>query len=117
MPGSDWESLLSCSWESETLASYSLTVVSSRSNAARVAWMFFAMYDASLSGSSGLTWNRCIRPGQTPPSRTAEIANRASATPGSSQVRRTMFAKNSSAQMTAMNIRMFLDGSTAWSRV
>ena len=99
------------------LASYSLTVVSSRSKAARVAWMFLPMYDASLSGSSGLTWNRCIRPGQTPPSSTAEIANSASPTPGSSQVRRTMLAKNSTAQITAMNIRMFFAGSTAWSRV
>ena len=96
---------------------YSLTVVSSRPKAARVAWMFFPMYVASLSGSSGLTWKRCIIPGQTPPSRTAEIANRARPTPGSSQVRRTMLAKNSSAQMTAMNIRMFFDGSTECSRV
>ena len=79
--------------------------------------MFLPMYDASLSGSSGLTWNRCIRPGHTAPSRTAEIANRASPTPGSSQVRRRMLAKNSTAQITAMNIRMFFDGSTAWSRV
>ncbi len=75
------------------------------------------MYAASLSGSSGLTWKRCIRPGQTPPSSTAEMANRASPTPGSSQVRRKMLAKNSSAQMIAMNIRMFFAGSTECSRV
>ena len=117
MPGRDAASVLSWVWESWVWASYSVTVVSSRPYADRVAWMFFWMYDASLSGSSGLTWNRCIRPGHTPPSSTAEIANSASPTPGSSQVRRRMLAKNSNAQMIAMNIRMFFDGSTALSRV
>ncbi len=33
---------------------------------------------------------------------------------GSIQVRRSTLAKNSSAQMIAMNIRMFFDGSTAF---
>ena len=117
MPGSEAASTFSWACESLVWASYSLTVVSSRSNADRVAWMFLPMYDASLSGSSGLTWNRCISPGHTPPRRTAEIANSASPTPGSSHVRRRTLAKNSTAQITAMNIKMFFEGSTAWSRV
>ena len=117
MPGSEAASVRSWVRDSLVWASYSATVVSSRPNAERVAAMFLPMYGASLSGSSGLTWNRCISPGHTAPSSTAETANSASPTPGSSQVRRRMLAKNSSAQMTAMNIKMFFEGSTAWSRV
>ena len=38
-------------------------------------------------------------------------------TDGSNQVRRHTLRKNSTAQITAMPIRMFLAGSTAWSSV
>ena len=75
------------------------------------------MYGASLSGSEGLTWNCCTMPGQITPSRIAESTSSARPTDGSSQVRRKTLAKNSTAQMTAMNIRMFLAGSTACSSV
>ena len=80
---------LSCAsataWSSRRTA---LTSVSSRPNAARVASMFLPMYDASLSGSSGLTWNRCIRPGQTPRAAPRRSRTARGRPPGSSHVRR-----------------------------
>ena len=72
--------------------------------------MFAAMYGASLSGSEGLTWNCCTMPGQITPSRIADSTSSPRPTDGSIQVRRKTLAKNSTAQMIAMNIRMFLDG-------
>ena len=70
-----------------------------------------------MSGSDGLTWNCCTMPGQIAPSRIAESTSSASPTDGSIQVRRSTLAKNSSAQISAMNIKMFFDGSTACSSV
>ncbi len=79
--------------------------------------MLAAMYGSSLSASDGLTWNCCTMPGQIRPSSTADSASSASPTDGSSQVRRQTLRKNRIAQITAMPIRMFLAGSTAWSSV
>ncbi len=78
--------------------------------------MFFSMYGASLSAADGVTWNFCTIAGQTMPSRIAESTSSAIPTPGRSQVRRNTLANSSTAQINAMNIRMFFDGSTAWSR-
>ena len=91
--------------------------MSSRSYAARVASMFFSMYGASLSGSVGSTWNCWTMPGQIMPSSTAVSASSASPTDGSIQVRRQTLRKNSTAQISAMPIRMSLAGSTAFSSV
>ena len=96
---------------------YGVTTESSRSYAARVALMFLSMYGASLSAWEGSTWNCCTMPGQTRPSRIEDSTSRARPTEGSSQVRSTRFARNSTAQMTAMNIRMLRAGSTALSSV
>ncbi len=85
--------------------------------ASRVASMFFSMYGASLSACDGSTWNCCTMPGQIRPSRIEERAIRPRPTDGSSHVRRTTFAKKSIAQISAMNIKMFLAGSTALSSV
>ena len=48
------------------------------------------------------------------PISTALSTSSASPTDGSIQVRRHTLRKNSTAQITAMNIRMFLPGSTAF---
>ena len=79
--------------------------------------MLLAMYGASLSGSVGRTWKACTMPGQIIPSRIADSTSSARPTDGRVQVRRQMFRKKSTAQMTAMPSRMFLAGSTAWSSV
>ena len=79
--------------------------------------MFFSMYGASLSASDGLTWNCWTMPGQISPSRIAESTSSASPIDGSSQVRRHTLRKNSTAQISAMPIRIALAGSTALSSV
>ena len=79
--------------------------------------MFFLMYGASLSASDGLTWNCWTMPGQISPRRIAERTSSASPMDGSSQVRRQTLRKNSTAQISAMPIRIALAGSTALSSV
>ena len=85
--------------------------------AARVALMFLSMYGASLSGCRGLDLELLHdrRPHHAEQDR-GEHQQRRARRAGSSQVRRKTLAKNSTAQISAMNIRMFFDGSTAWSR-
>ena len=56
-------------------------------------------------------------PGQISPSRIAESTSRASPIDGSSQVRRHTLRKNSTAQISAIPMRMALAGSTALSSV
>ena len=69
-----------------------------------------------MSGSEGLTWNCCTMPGQITPSRIEESTSSTRPTEGSSQVRRKTLAKNSTAQISAMNVRIAFAGSTAcWS--
>ena len=67
-----------------------------------------------MSGSEGWTWNCWTMPGQITPSRIAETTSSARPTDGSSQLRRKMLAKNSTAQMIAMKVRIVFAGSTAF---
>ncbi len=78
--------------------------------------MFLSMYGASLSAAEGSTWNFCTIAGHTMPSRIGGEHQQRDPDAGSSQVRRNTLANSSTAQISAMNIRMFFDGSTAWSR-
>ena len=76
--------------------------------------MFLARYGPSLSGSEGWTWNCWTMPGQIAPSRMEESTSSARPTDGSIQLRRKTLAKNSTAQMIAMKVRIVLAGSTAF---
>src|SRR5512145_1084388 len=117
MPGRDWASAFSSSVLTETVAGYGVISTSSMEYAVRVASMFRLMYGASLSGSDGETWNCCTTPGQSTPSRIAESTSSARPTDGSIQVRRKTLAKKSTAQISAMKVRISFDGSTALSSV
>ena len=114
MPGIDCASDFSFSLLRERFASYCVTFVPASPYASRVASMFRSMNGPSLSGSDGLTWNCCTMPGQITPSRIEDSTSSASPTEGSNHVRRRMFAKNSTAQMMAMKVRMVFDGITAF---
>ena len=78
--------------------------------ASRVASMFFLMYGASLACSFGWTWNFCTIAGYRPPIRIAESTISPKPITGSCQVRRHSVAKNSRAQMTAMQNRIVFAG-------
>ena len=117
MPGTFLISSACWSAVSVDVPEYGVTTESSRSYAALVASMFFLMYGCSLSACEGSTWNCCTIPGHTRPSRIEDSTSRARPTEGSSQVRSTMLARNSTAQINAMNIRMLRAGSTALSSV
>jgi hypothetical protein len=92
-------------------------MVSATSNASRVAAMFRSRNGSSFCGSDGRTWNCQTIPGHSAPSRIAESTSSPRPIDGSSQVRRKTLAKNSSAQISAMNMRMFFDGRTALNAV
>lgn len=76
--------------------------------------MFFSMYGASLDCSFGCTWNFCTMAGYRPPIRIAESTIRPKPMTGSCQVRRHNVAKNSTAQIAAMQNRMVLAGRYAF---
>jgi hypothetical protein len=76
--------------------------------------MLRSMNGLSFSGSDGFTWNVCMMAGHTPDSRIELNTSRPRPTPGSSQLRRTALANSSSAQITAMTMRISLAGIRAW---
>ncbi|CAM5731499.1 hypothetical protein SALBM217S_06422 [Streptomyces griseoloalbus] len=75
-----------------------------------MALRFFSTYGASLACSFGWTWNFCTIAGYRPPMRIADSTIRPKPMTGSCHVRRHRVAKNSSAQITAMQNRIVLAG-------
>ena len=79
--------------------------------------MLSSMYGCSRWNSCGVTRNRCTNAGYAVPSSTETAPSTITAMIGSAHRCRTMFAKNSTAQITAAMIRKLSAGSCALTSV